>query len=196
MTTDQLKLERELQRIENVRIMDLSNALNVHDRNLEDFGLFREKSVEDLAKVQTATDQNFAAMAKEMQTVKSQIYYLQQSVLQLRGALQNTDESSVSPQTSLTASVSSSTLPNSQLDKLESQVEQCAAKTDIVALNDVFTSKTNEFTGTFFTLDYLNQYFIDGVHPWISLVLESMLYFLGASRLAIMMSRCNLARNG
>ena len=165
MTTDQLKLERELQRIENVRIMDLSNALNVHDRNLEDLGLFREKSVEDLAKVQTATDQNFAAMAKEMQTVKSQIYYLQQSVLQLRGALQNTDESSVSPQTSLTASVSPSTLPNSQLDKLESQVEQCAAKTDIVALNDVFTSKTNEFTGTFFTLDYLNQYFIDGVHP-------------------------------
>ena len=162
MTTDQLKLERELQRIENVRIMDLSNALNVHDRNLEDLGLFREKSVEDLAKVQTATDQNFAAMAKEMQTVKSQIYYLQQSVLQLRGALQNTDESS---ETSLTASVSSSTLPNSQLDKLESQVEQCAAKTDIVALNDVFTSKTNEFTGTFFTLDYLNQYFIDGVHP-------------------------------
>ena len=164
MTTDQLKLERELQRIENVRIMDLSNALNVHDRNLEDLGLFREKSVEDLAKVQTATDQNFAAMAKEMQTVKSQIYYLQQSVLQLRGALQNTDESSV---TSLTASVSPSTLPNSQLDKLESQVEQCAAKTDIVALNDVFTSKTNEFTGTFFTLDYLNQYFIDidGVYP-------------------------------
>ena len=145
MTTDQLKLERELQRIENVRIMDLSNALNVHDRNLEDLGLFREKSVEDLAKVQTATDQNFAAMAKEMQTVKSQIYYLQQSVLQLRGALQNTDESS---ETSLTASVSPSTLPNSQLDKLESQVEQCAAKTDIVALNDVFTSKTDEFTGT------------------------------------------------
>ena len=145
MTTDQLKLERELQRIENVRIMDLSNALNVHDRNLEDFGLFREKSVEDLAKVQTATDQNFAAMAKEMQTVKSQIYYLQQSVLQLRGALQNTDESSSSSvsQTSLTAS-----LPNSQLDKLESQIEQCAAKNDIVALNDVFTSKTDEFTGT------------------------------------------------
>ena len=144
MTTDQLKLERELQRIENVRIMDLSNALNVHDRNLEDFGLFREKSVEDLAKVQTATDQNFAAMAKEMQTVKSQIYYLQQSVLQLRGALQNTDESSSSvSQTSLTAS-----LPNSQMDKLESQIEQCAVKTDIVALNDVFTSKTDEFTGT------------------------------------------------
>ena len=144
MTTDQLKLERELQRIENVRIMDLSNALNVHDRNLEDLGLFREKSVEDLAKVQTATDQNFAAMAKEMQTVKSQIYYLQQSVLQLRGALQNTDESSSSvSQTSLTAS-----LPNSQMDKLESQIEQCAAKNDIVALNDVFTSKTDEFTGT------------------------------------------------
>ena len=144
MTTDQLKLERELQRIENVRIMDLSNALNVHDRNLEDFGLFREKSVEDLAKVQTATDQNFAAMAKEMQTVKSQIYYLQTSVLQLRGALQNTDESSSSvSQTSLTAS-----LPNSQMDKLESQIEQCAAKNDIVALNDVFTSKTDEFTGT------------------------------------------------
>ena len=31
----------------------------------------------------------------------------------------------------------------------------------------------------------LYKTFIDGVHPWISLVLESMLYFLGASRLAI-----------
>ena len=120
MTTDQLKLERELQRIENVRIMDLSNALNIHDRNLEDFSLFREKSVEDLAKVQTATDQNFAAMAKEMQTVKSQIYYLQQSVLQLRGALQNTDESSAtSQQQTLPAP-----LPISELDKLDRMESQ------------------------------------------------------------------------
>ena len=100
--------------------MDLSNALNIHDRNLEDFSLFREKSVEDLTKVQTATDQNFAAMAKEMQTVKSQIYYLQQSVLQLRGALQNTDESSAtSQQQTLPAP-----LPISELDKLDRMESQ------------------------------------------------------------------------
>ena len=138
-------MERELQRIENVRIMDLSNALNIHDRSLEDFNLFREKSTEDLGKVQSDTDKNFAAMAKEMQTVKSQIYYLQQSVLQLRGALQNTDESTTLP----------APLPMSQLDKIarmESQIEQCAVKTDIVALNDQMVAKTDEFTGSVFDI--------------------------------------------
>ena len=138
-------MERELQRIENVRVMDLSNALNIHDRSLEDFQIFREKSTENLEKVQADTDKNFAAMAKEMQTVKSQIYYLQQSVLQLRGALQNTDESTNSGLPAL--------LPTSELDRIsrmESQIEQCAVKTDIVALNDQMVSKSDEFTGEFY----------------------------------------------
>ena len=47
---------------------------------------------EDYKESQAETDAKFSVLVKELQTVKSQIYYLQQSVLQLRGAL-NHDES-------------------------------------------------------------------------------------------------------
>lgn len=69
----------------------MANLLDIHSRQLEDFHQFREKSSQDSKDKQQETDNKFILMSKEMQTVKSQIYYLQQSVLQLRGALKNTE---------------------------------------------------------------------------------------------------------
>ncbi len=92
MSQDQLKLEREIQRLENVRIADLKNLLDIHSRKMLDFEAFKEKSFTDAKDKQQDQDGKFATMSKEMQTVKSQIYYLQQSVLQLRGAFKNTDD--------------------------------------------------------------------------------------------------------
>ena len=53
-TQEQLKFERELQRIEDVRITDLSNILDIHSRKLEDLTEFQEKSISDAKVVQQA----------------------------------------------------------------------------------------------------------------------------------------------
>ena len=63
---------------------------------MEDLNLSRDKMSEDYKESQAETDAKFSVLVKELQTVKSQIYYLQQSVLHLRGAV-NHDESTIAP---------------------------------------------------------------------------------------------------
>ena len=59
---------------------------------LDDLHSSRDKLKEEFQESEAQTDAKFSVLVKELQTVKSQIYYLQQSVLQLRGAV-NHDES-------------------------------------------------------------------------------------------------------
>ena len=127
MNQNQLKLERELSRIENIKITDLTNLIDIQQRQIgkkqgkiclkkvglvhhldtrsnitpnnhiflslvDDLHSSRDKLKEEFQESEAQTDAKFSVLVKELQTVKSQIYYLQQSVLQLRGAV-NHDES-------------------------------------------------------------------------------------------------------
>ena len=99
MNQNQLKLERELSRIETIKVQDLSNLLDIQKRQLEDLSVSSDKSRDEFKAAQAETDAKFSVLVKELQTIKSQIYYLQQSVLHLRGTQMNHDESSSSSST-------------------------------------------------------------------------------------------------
>jgi len=157
LTQDQLKLKREIQTLDSVKITDLANMMDIHSRQLEDFGQFQEKSISDAENEHGASDSKFTLMSTEMQNVKSQIYYLTQTVLQLRGALKNTDvavssSSSTNDVPSLPSPVlttTTSTVNDQKLALIESKVDQCAAQNDLMLLENNFSRKSDEFNQMF-----------------------------------------------
>jgi hypothetical protein len=154
MVQNQLKLERELQRLEDVKITDVNNVVDSHTRQLEDLSHFKEKALGDFGDAQSNTEDKFMMVVKEMQAIKSQIYYLQQSVLQLRGAFKSEDfgsatsttEGSVVPIPPGRSSSNLSTSTSLSSSSIEAKLESCAAQSDLQSLQSVLESKTLEFT--------------------------------------------------
>lgn len=144
MSQEQLKLQRELQSLENGKITDLSHLLDTHSRQLEDLDHFKEKTSEDAKETSAETDQKFSVMVKELQGVKSQIYYLQQSILQLRGAIKSSGgvETSIAP---LPPSLVANSVTDERLTEIQSKLEQCAEQNDLVKIRALIEARTNEF---------------------------------------------------
>ena len=93
---------------------------------------------------QQGTDSKFSQVAKELQGVKSQIYYLQQSFLQIRGALKSNNE-----EVTLPSPILASSNNNEIINQLEAKISQCASQNDLMLLTTTFNSKTEEFSQMF-----------------------------------------------
>ena len=63
LTQEQLKLKREIQTLDNVKITDLANMMDIHSRQLDDFSQFQEKSISDAENEQEASNSKFTLMS-------------------------------------------------------------------------------------------------------------------------------------
>ncbi len=59
LNQDQLRLQREIQRIEDVDMTDMKNELTEHDRALNDFEHFKEKAITDFNEAQGANEDRY-----------------------------------------------------------------------------------------------------------------------------------------
>ena len=70
--------------MEEQTLADVDNAINRLDSKLLELAQEEATTRERLERAGERSEEKFSLLAKEMQKVKSQIYYLQQGVLQLR----------------------------------------------------------------------------------------------------------------
>ncbi|XP_040570534.1 uncharacterized protein [Lepeophtheirus salmonis] len=85
-STLHLKIGRRIDKINEENLVDLEHRMNFYDTKIGDFDEFREKTDERLRAKVRSENEKFTAIKSEVQKMKSQIYYLQQSILQLRNA--------------------------------------------------------------------------------------------------------------